>query len=176
MISIRTRTRQAAVLSSMVAILFAAAPSFAQTRAQRREMRMRGTAADEAAIRQVVERYRDAFNHHDAQAVAALYAPNADFTNMYGDGQHGRPAIERDYTNLFSGRLKEAHYNDTVKSIRMLGPRLAVMDANWEMSGTTGPNGAPPNPVRKGMLTWVMAQRDGEWYILVFHEFDFPGQ
>lgn len=174
MSSIRTRIRQAAVASSMFAVLFAAAPSFARTRA-RREMGMRAVAADEAAIRHVVERYNDAFNHHDAQAVAALYAPDADFTNMYGGSQHGRPAIEKFYANLFSGRLKEAHSEDTVKSVRMLDPGLAVMDANWEMSGTISPNGKP-SPVRKGMLTWVMARRGGTWYILVFHEFDFPGQ
>jgi uncharacterized protein (TIGR02246 family) len=173
MSSIRTRITQAAVLSSMVAVLFAAAPSFAKTRA-RREMGMRAMAADEAAIRQVVERYSDAFNHHDAQAVAALYAPDADFTNMYGGSQHGRPAIEKFYANLFSGRLKEAHRNDTVKSVRILGPGLAVMDAYWEMSRTTSANGKP-SPVRKGMLTWVMAKRSDEWDILVFHEFDFPG-
>jgi uncharacterized protein (TIGR02246 family) len=138
-------------------------------------MGMRAMAADEAAIRHLVERYSDAFNHHDAQAVAVLYAPDADFTNMYGGSQHGRPAIERVYANLFSGRLKESHRNDTVKSVRMLGTRLAVMDANWEMSGTISPNGTP-SPVRKGMLTWVMAKRGDKWYILVFHEFDFPGE
>jgi uncharacterized protein (TIGR02246 family) len=174
MSSIRTRVMQAAIIASMVAVLFAAAPSFAKTRA-RREMGMRAMAADEAAIRHVVERYNEAFNHHDAQAVAALYAPDADFTNMYGGSQHGRPAIEKVYATLFSGRLKEAHRNDTVKSVRMLGPGLAVMDSNWEMSGTISPNGTP-SPVRKGMLTCVMAERGGKWYILVFHEFDFPGE
>lgn len=170
--SIRTRITKAAVLSSMVAVLFAAAPSFAQTRA-RQEMRMRAMAANEAAIRHVVERYSNAFNRHDAQAVAALYAPNADFTNMYGGSRHGRPAIGKFYATLFAGHLKGAHRNDTVRSVRMLGPRLAVMDANWEMKNTS-PNGKP-SPVRKGMLTWVMAKRAGNWYILVFHEFDFPG-
>jgi uncharacterized protein (TIGR02246 family) len=174
MSSIRTRIIQAAVLSSMVAVLFAAAPSLASTRAPR-EKPTRAVAGDDAAIRQVVERYSEASNHHDAQAVAALYAADADFTNMYGGSQHGRPAIEKFYANLFSGRLKEAHRSDTVKSVRMLDPQLAVMDANWEMSGTISPNGKP-SPVRKGMLTWVMAKRGGKWYILVFHEFDFPGQ
>lgn len=174
MSSIRTRITQAAVLSAMAAVLFAATPSFAQMRPRRR-MRMRATAADKAAIREVVGRYTDAFNHHDAQAVAALYAPNADFTNMYGGSQHGREPIEKTYANLFSGRLKNSHRSDTVRSVRMLSRRLAVMDANWEMSLTTSPNGKP-SPVRKGMLTWVMAKRGGQWYILVFHEFDFPGQ
>jgi len=173
MSSIRTRITQAAVLSSMVALLFAAAPSFAQMK-PRREMRVRATATDEAAIRHVVERYSAAFNRHDAQAVAALYAPNADLTTMYGASQHGRPAIESLYAKLFSGILKEARRDATVKSVRMLSPRLAVMDANWEMSGITSPNGTP-SPVHKGMFTWVMAKRSGEWYILVFHEFDFPG-
>jgi uncharacterized protein (TIGR02246 family) len=131
-------------------------------------------AANEAAIREVLEKYTTAFNNHDAHALAMLYAENADFTNMFGASQHGRAAIEKNATALFKGPLKDAQRTDMLKSVRMLNPALAVLDETWEMSGTRAANGSE-NPVRKGLMTWVMARRGGEWYILVFHELDFPG-
>jgi uncharacterized protein (TIGR02246 family) len=175
----RSRIMQAALLFSALLLFVAVVPSRAQInpgrRGPRRNARMQMNRAADAAIRQLVENYSTAFNNHDARAVAMLYAENADFTNMFGASQHGRPAIEKTYAGLFSGRLKDSHRTDTPKTVRLLNPRLAVVDANWEMSGTLAANGKP-NPVRKGMLTWVVANRNGNWEILVFHEFDFPGQ
>jgi uncharacterized protein (TIGR02246 family) len=130
--------------------------------------------ANSAAIKQVVANFSEAFNRHDAQASAMLFAENADFTNMRGASHHGRTEIEGLFKGLYTGVLKDAHRTDSVKNIRFLNADTAVMDADWEMTGAKGPNGAEM-PVRKGLLDWVLTKQNGKWLITVFHESEFPG-
>lgn len=130
--------------------------------------------ADSAAIKQVVARFSEAFNHHDPQASATLFAEDADFTNMRGASDHGRTEIEGLFKGLFSGRLKDAHRTDSVKKIRFLNPDIALMDADWEMTGAKGADGEDV-PLRKGLLDWVLTKQNGQWRITVFHESEFPG-
>ena len=49
---------------------------------------------DERAIRAVMDRFVDAWNHHDAKAFATVFAEDADFTNWRGTGASGRSKIE----------------------------------------------------------------------------------
>jgi hypothetical protein len=54
---------------------------------------------------------------------------------------------------------------------------MASVDTDWELVGATSPYGtgeAPP--VRKGLLTWIVTKQHGQWYITIFHEFDFSAK
>ncbi|MGA7168309.1 MAG: SgcJ/EcaC family oxidoreductase, partial [Candidatus Sulfotelmatobacter sp.] len=53
-------------------------------------MAQTGVEADEHAIRAVMDRFMDAWNHHDAEAFAAVFSQDADFTNVRGVGATGR--------------------------------------------------------------------------------------
>jgi hypothetical protein len=53
-----------------------------------------GGETDEHAIHAVMDRFMDAWNHHDAKAFAAVFAEGADFTNIRGIGASGRQKIE----------------------------------------------------------------------------------
>jgi hypothetical protein len=50
--------------------------------------------ADKSAIEALVAKFNDAWNRHDAHALAALFAEDADFTNVRGEHAGGRKAIE----------------------------------------------------------------------------------
>ncbi len=126
---------------------------------------------NESGIRQLIADYSDGVNHHDAHAVASLFAEDSDFTNMRGMSHHGRKEIEPFFGTLFSGPLKNVHRTDTVKSIRMLAPDLAAVDGFWEMTGTRTADGTE-NPLRKGLFDYVVTRQNGRWFILVFHESD----
>ena len=52
-----------------------------------------GGAPEEHAIRAVMDRFMDAWNHHDAKAFAAVFSEDADFTNVRGVGASGRANI-----------------------------------------------------------------------------------
>jgi ketosteroid isomerase-like protein len=66
------------------------------------------TAADEAAIRQILDARNAAYNRHDAKALAATYAPDADLVTGTGRLVSGRSEIEKNYTEAFAGVDKSA--------------------------------------------------------------------
>ncbi|GAG12971.1 unnamed protein product, partial [marine sediment metagenome] len=58
--------------------------------------------AEEAEIREAGEKYVAAFNERDAEALAALWSPDAVYTNrMTGEQVVGREAIEEQFVALF---------------------------------------------------------------------------
>src|SRR5580765_5791788 len=59
-------------------------------------------SADEAAIRKAAASYVEAFNKHDARALADLWSPDAVYLNRTtGEEAIGRDAIAAQFTALF---------------------------------------------------------------------------
>jgi uncharacterized protein (TIGR02246 family) len=132
------------------------------------------TNPGEAGVKQALADYIDGFNHHDAAAVAAQFAEDAERTTVRGDVSHGRGAIEKSYAGLFGGMLKNAHRSATVKSVRLLTPEIALVDADYELTGRTTNSGAEQPPV-KGLLSLVMTKHGDKWLITDFHEQEMEG-
>lgn len=128
---------------------------------------------DTEAIKGMVGKFTQAFNSHDAQAQAALFADDADFTNLRGVSRRGRKNIEANFVTLFGGILKNAKRTDSVRSVRLLSPTLAAVDSDATIDGSLGPNGSP-NPLRKGLMMLIAQKQGGQWKIVVFHEEDYP--
>ncbi len=65
-------------------------------------------AEDEAAIRKADEAYVEAYNKHDAKAVAALWSPEAVYVDPdTGEEAVGRDEIEKEFADTFAD-LKDA--------------------------------------------------------------------
>src|SRR5580700_6884057 len=90
---------------------------------------------DDSGVKQALADYIDAFNHHDGTAVAAAFTEDADRTTVRGEVSHGRGEIEKSYTGLFAGMLKNSHRTATVKSARFLTPDIAIVEADYVLSG-----------------------------------------
>lgn len=129
--------------------------------------------ADAAAIKMLLSKFSDGFNSHDAAAVSALCAADADFTNLRGASVRGRDKIQANLAMLFKGVLKEVKRTDSPRDIRLLTPALASVDFDDTIEGVLTPDGKP-NPPRKGLMSWIVAKQGGAWHILIFHEQDFP--
>jgi len=150
-----------AALAVLLFITFGAARSQAQMAPNR--------DADSASIKQFVASFADTWNSHDARGVAMHYVEDGDFSSIKGEPAHGRKELEDHYVTIFSTFLKNAHTTDTVRSVRFLGPDLANVDIDWLVTEPSAPGGV----LRKGLLTWVVARRDGQWKIVVYHEQSF---
>jgi len=150
-----------AALAVLLFLTFSAAGSGAQMASNR--------DADTAAIKQCVAAFADTWNSHDAHGVAMHYVEDGDFSSIKGEASHGRKELEDHYTTIFSTFLKNAHTTDTVRSIRFLAPDLASVDIDWLV---TEPN-APGGVLRKGLLTWIVTKRNGQWMIAIYHEQSF---
>jgi uncharacterized protein (TIGR02246 family) len=125
--------------------------------------------AGEAGVKQTLANYIDGFNHHDATATAAAFAEDGQRTTVRGEVTRGRIAIEKSYAGLFGGILKNAHRTATVKSARFLTPEIALVDADYELTGRTTNSGAAQAAV-KGLLSLVMTKHGDKWLITEFHE------
>jgi uncharacterized protein (TIGR02246 family) len=133
-----------------------------------------GTEADQKAIRAVMERFAEAWNHHDAHAFAALFAEDADFTNVRGAAASGRAKIEEFHAPMFATMFKNSILKYAEIKIRFVCPEVAAVDVRWTMTGATDPQGNPW-PDRQGLLNFVMTKDVGDWQITVMHNMDLPG-
>jgi uncharacterized protein (TIGR02246 family) len=134
-------------------------------------MAQTGGAGDEQAIRDVVDRFVDAWNRHDAKAFAAVFAEDADFTNWRGTGASGRAKVEEFHAPMFATIFKNSHQKYTEIKTHFVRPDVAAVDVHWEMTGLMDAQGNP-RPDRQGLLSFVMAKNAGQWQIVVMHNLD----
>jgi uncharacterized protein (TIGR02246 family) len=126
---------------------------------------------DERAIRAVMDRFVDAWNHHDPKAFATVFAEDADFTNWRGTGASGRAKIEAFHAPVFATIFSKSHLEYTDIKTRFVRPDVATVDVHWKMSGAIDGQGNP-RPEREGLLSFVMAKSAGQWEIVVMHNLD----
>lgn len=129
---------------------------------------------DEEAIHGLVARFVDAWNLHDARAFTAVFAEDADFTNVRGTQASGHAAIERLHAQVFSTVFKDSNQTASVTKIRFIKPDVAAVDVRWEMTGSTNPDGSL-RPLRNGLLNFVMTESNAEWRIAVMHNTELSG-
>ena len=152
--------RLGAVCFLLFPLLFMGQPSAGQT-----------GETDERAIRAVMDRFLDAWNHHDAKAFATVFAEDADFTNWRGTGASGRTKIEAFHAPVFATIFSKSHLEYTDIKTRFVRPDVATVDLHWKMSGAIDAQGNP-RPEREGLLSFVMAKSAGPWGIVVMHNLD----
>jgi uncharacterized protein (TIGR02246 family) len=118
-----------------------------------------GTSTDEAAIRKVLDIRNAAYNNHDAKALAATYAPDADLVTGTGRIVSGRAAIERNYAESFAGVDKNAVVKTESSKIRYLTADTAILDLDGVTTGRA-------DETIKTHATWVYVRRSGEWTVV----------
>ena len=102
----------------------------------------------------------DAFNKHDAKALVALYAVDADVVLPSGTRLKGRAAIAKAMGDYFKTNPNVKTKNSVI-SRRFLTPDIAVEDGEWEDSGLTEV-GLPA----KGLYATVLAKQQGKWLLV----------
>ncbi|HEY1601508.1 MAG TPA: SgcJ/EcaC family oxidoreductase [Pirellulales bacterium] len=113
---------------------------------------------NEAAIRKMVASYVDAFNKHDAAALADLWSPDAVYLNrVTGDEVVGRAAIAEQFAELFKEQ-PELKAEVSVESIQFISPNVAVE------RGTTRFLDPKSEPEEFEYMA-VEVQRDGKWLL-----------
>jgi len=133
-------------------------------------MAQTGVEADEHAIRAVMDRFMDAWNHHDAEAFAAVFSQDADFTNVRGMGATGRAKIEAFHAPGFATIFSKSHQEYTDIKTRFLRPDVAAVDVRWKMTGAMDPQGNLRD--RDGLPNFVMGENRARRVTPVMHSRD----
>jgi uncharacterized protein (TIGR02246 family) len=124
-------------------------------------------ADDVSAIRAAAEAYVQAYNNHDAAALAQCWADDAVYlTRDTGESIEGREAIAAMFQEMFNegeaDRLSVA-----VHSVRLITPEVAIEDGSAELTTAEG----QPLP---STYTAVHVKKDGKWYLTSVRETDVP--
>ena len=123
-------------------------------------------AADEQAIRDVIQAHAAAWNRRDAAAAAAVYAPNAIIRTSSGRVLTGRGAIEqahRDWLaeDTIGGGSIHLHPPETIK-IQFLGRDVAVADLDGCFAARASAKDKPSLPDCAPLFI-VVVKRGGRW-------------
>ena len=110
------------------------------------------------AIRQTVKSYVEAFNRHDAQALAEHWSPDAVYTNrLTNETVVGRAAIAQQFVGLF-GQQKDLKLEVNVESIQFLSPNVASEHGTAKLL-------APQKEPEEVPYRAVYVKRDGKWLL-----------
>jgi uncharacterized protein (TIGR02246 family) len=124
-------------------------------------------AADEAAIRQVVqERQASAWNQHDAEAYANLFTVDGDVVNVLGWWWKGRAEIQSKLTSAFANVFNASTLTITDVQVRFLSSDIAIAHVRWTMVGAKMPPSLPEP--RQGIQTITLTKQSGTWLIAGF--------
>jgi uncharacterized protein (TIGR02246 family) len=138
------------VCSALLALLCGAGAVFAE-------------GADEKAIQARSDEFVAGWNHHDAKAMAAIWAPDGDLINPFGRVAKGRKAVEQLFVDEHGGMMKTTTFAIDAHQWRMLDATTALLDWDVTVSGVMAPAGAPTS--LKNHLNIVMVKKNGSWWI-----------
>lgn len=114
-------------------------------------------AGERAAVRDVVQKYVDARERNDAQAIEALFTSDADQLVSSGEWRKGRSAVVRG--TLASSQNAPGKRTIKVESIRLVAPGVALADGRYEIAGAAG------GQSRSMWTTFVLKREPQGWRI-----------
>jgi len=118
---------------------------------------------EEAAITKTAEAFVDAFQKGDAKAVAAFWTPDGDYVDLAGRVLNGRPAIEKDFANLFDEN-KGLKLRIEIASLKFPTPDTAVEDGT---TAVLAPDGTAPSRARYSNF---FVKKGGQWLLASVRE------
>ncbi|HLL51958.1 MAG TPA: SgcJ/EcaC family oxidoreductase [Myxococcaceae bacterium] len=125
-------------------------------------------ARDEAALRELVAAQAEAWNRHDAAAWSRDFTDDADFVNIAGMQFSGKADVEKRHDAIFKTHFRDSKTAVTVRRIVFLGPNLAIVDANHEVTGFTPLPAVPSTEpgVLRTRMKYVVEKQKGAWRII----------
>jgi len=156
-------------LALTLALFFALSPAaFAQQGSVGADTKMATDRVAEAAIKQVLDTYTEAWNRYDSHTLAMLFTEDCDYVIVSGGNTHGREALETSFAKNFNSNLKNSTRTDSIRRMRFLTPDIASLDDYWVLNvpGTDQPR-------REGYYTWILVRQDGRWLIALHHAAQF---
>lgn len=119
--------------------------------------------AEHAVMRERMNSYVEAFNKHDAEAVAGYWAKDAlSVVQKTGERIVGREALQQDFDKLFKEQPR-IQLSGVIETIRLIRDDVACIDGQT----TIVLEGADPVP---SAFSVVLVKDDGQWLISSSHE------
>lgn len=122
-------------------------------------------ANDEQAVRKLLASFDEAFNRHDADAVAALYTDDAEFVNVVGMCWRGRTEIRRGTAFVLANIFQNTTIQTDSVSIRFPTHDTAIaVIAQHTVGSFVLPDGTRISSTNN-RLTFFLVKVGGRWLI-----------
>jgi uncharacterized protein (TIGR02246 family) len=122
-------------------------------------------AADEQAIQGILQQIETAWNRYDSVSLAAAFAEDANFIQIFGGQLDGRATIEAAHRHIFETIYRGSHASFVLRSIRFLRPDVAaVVFARAHVKFKEG-NEAREIETRP---TLIVVKEQDKWQIVAF--------
>lgn len=119
--------------------------------------------AEDTSPEKVAVAFIEAWNRHDADALAELFVPDADFVNVVGLWWRDREKIRIAHDYGFQRIFSNSHMTLRRVAVRHLGADVAVVHGAWTLRGQNS-HGEREAGERRGVISFtVQRQSDGEW-------------
>lgn len=116
-------------------------------------------------LEDLTESLTRAWNAHDATALCAFYAPDADFVDESGGITQGREAIFARHEAWFRTGFAHSALSVNAIKVRFISPSAALMHAVWSIRGVEQREDGLA--VATGMLLFIFARRAGKWQVVL---------
>lgn len=120
----------------------------------------------------LVQAFVEAWEDEDADALAALFAEDADFVNVVGLWWTSRTSIRKAHQYGFDRIYDKAKLAIEKVAERRLGEDVAVVHARWRMTGQLSPSGEDADPRRGVISATLIRLEDGSWLAVSFQNTD----
>ena len=132
---------------------------------RRRRARSRRGDVDRQAVLAVIQAGYAAWEANDANEFVAVYLDDATVVQP-GVHKKNRQEIRTTMAAAFGGPLKGSRIIDTPQDVRFLNDETAVVVSE---GGIVFPGETTCPSDRMVRATWVVAKRDGDWFIAAYH-------
>lgn len=122
-------------------------------------------------LEDLTESLTRAWNAHDAAALCAFYAADADFVDESGGITQGREAIFARHQAGFRTVFARSSLAVNAIKVRFVTPGTALMHAVWSIRGVERKDCMP---VCSGMLLFIFARRSGKWEVILSQSVAIP--
>jgi uncharacterized protein (TIGR02246 family) len=124
--------------------------------------------ASQAQIAAIVTKWTQAWNAHDAVALASLVVADVDFVNVAGRWLQGAEEFRQWHRMIHETHLRQSVWFTRNYRVRSLADSLVLVHLEWTIDGELTANG-DGKPQRSGIFTWLVAPSEGSWRIIAAH-------
>ncbi|MDO7877708.1 SgcJ/EcaC family oxidoreductase [Hymenobacter sp. ASUV-10] len=127
------------------------------------------TAADETAIRQLVQRMAANWTNHHFADMETYTTPDVSWVNIVGMWWRGRPAVQQAHQQIFDTMFKGVPFTLNDVNVRFVTPDVAVVNAHEHVGAFYPPDGINRGANKAGdtdeLMTLVMVKQQGRWLL-----------
>ncbi len=119
---------------------------------------------DETDVRKVIADFGDAWDHHDAKAMAALHTEDVNFINVFGDWWKTREEVEKNLARIHSegGVMVHSTMKMRIEQVTFPAANVAIVHGIVELFNT------PSATLGENRFIRVLVKQHGNWLISSF--------